>query len=133
MALDIYLQPTAKAPRRGDNCELIASLKDDLTQFLTPFFKELKRETGQNIDSYSDAVFRGDDLRDLEMTIKQVRKDIESRPERWQVSSVIQTFPTRKELFSSIEKANLNLVLDALESAIEKAQLRDWCITFWGD
>ena len=134
MALDIYLQQTALAPRVGDDCELIAQLEDDgYYWFLWPLFEQLQRETGQTIDLYGDAIFSGDNFLKLKTTLTQAEKVIETQPKNWDVSVGKQTFPQQKTLYSTVEKSKFQSILNDLQNAVETAQRLGWYLAFWGD
>lgn len=112
MALDVFVQPRIEIPRRGGDYELILQLEDDdFIHFLAPFFEQLARKTGQNIDLYGDAAFGGTLLEDLKRTLAAARQSLDERTQQDEMK----------------EK------LDKMEAAIDRAKATGSHITFWGD
>src|SRR5690242_164161 len=61
--------------------------------FLHPLFCSLAEKTGQYIDLYGDAEFRGDDLQSLRQTLVEARQLVETQPERWSVHVGTRSMP----------------------------------------
>lgn len=134
MALDIYVQPKAEAPRIGGNYELITQFNDDgYYWFLVPLFENLWKKTGQTIDLYGNATFSGEYLDDLKAVIIEAKQLLVSQPKIWEVSTGTQISPVRKEIFSTVTKVGFEELLNKIEMAIEKAKSENSCVTFWGD
>src|SRR5829696_9132664 len=96
MSLDIGLagdRPTAPFATAGP----VVTFDDDedggYYWFLYPFFDRLARETGQFIDLYGVAEFRGDDLDALRQVVRDARLDAAARPDRWLVHVGTTTMP----------------------------------------
>src|SRR5262245_50339246 len=57
--------------------------------FLHPLFEGLMVETGQYIDLYGSAMFAGPDLAALGRMLTEARRQVEARPESWEVQTAV--------------------------------------------
>ena len=101
--------------------------------FLLPFFEQLRQKTGQVIDLYDGAIFRGGDLAELKLVLAKAQELTNSQPDFWEILIGTQISPSHEEIFATVEKKELNDLLSNLQVAIEKAQSKNWCISFFGD
>src|SRR5262249_12737311 len=61
--------------------------------FLHPFCSRLGETTGQYIDLYGDAEFRGQDLQLLRETLLEARQLVATQPEQWSVYMGTSSMP----------------------------------------
>lgn len=79
--------------------------------YLYPYFKEI---TGHAIDLYDDATFYGKDLDILAEKLNKALDTIKLRPTEWAVHMGTQMKPTKKEIYSAVNKKTLlNLLKDS--------------------
>lgn len=134
MALNMYIQPKAEIPRVGGIYEIVMAFEDDgYYHFLFPLFQHLKQKTGQDIDLYGNATFSGLHLDDLKETIEAAKQLLVSQPKTWRVLIGTRISPTHQKIYSTVDKHQMNKVLNTMMEAIEKAKADGSYITFWGD
>lgn len=135
MPIDVYVQPTRKPPRRGDDCEHICSFPDDggYYAFLLPLFKRLQRETGALVDEYGDAAFHSETLNALAQTIAEARLLVAAQPKTWEVVTGVQTHPVHQEVRVTVGKTQMEAFLAQLEEAVRKARAINGYVAFYGD
>lgn len=136
MSLDIYLQKENKLLETSDN--LFLSLEDDgYHWFLYEFFEDLAKQSGQMIDLYDDAFFKGESLDLLNQTIQQAKEAISQKPEVWDefIGTTLKKGGRTKveRIYSTVCKKNLEVILITLEKAITKAKEKNLGILFIGD
>lgn len=90
--------------------------------FLHPLFERLAQSTGQYIDLYGSAEFRGDDLAALNGTLFEARELVLAQPERWSVHVGTQTAPVRCELFKDVERPKFLALIDGLVDLVKQAR-----------
>jgi uncharacterized coiled-coil protein SlyX len=134
MSLDVYVKPTAEMPRIGDDYEYICSMEDDgYFTFLHPLFEALGKETGEYIDPYGGARFKGETLNALSRTLSEARQLVDKQPEAWEHVIKYLERSTPKESRSKVEKQQMIQLLNKLEEAVVKAQARSQYVVFFGD
>jgi len=101
--------------------------------FLHPLFERLRDETGEYIDLYGTAAFRGGALDDLARTFAAARSLVAAQPDRWDVVTGLELRPHPGEVRATVEKGRMNLLLDALEEGVRRAKAEDASLIFWGD
>src|SRR3954447_16331769 len=95
--------------------------------FLHPLFHRLAEKTGQYIDLYGNAEFRGDDLLLLRQTLVEARQWVEAQPERWSVHVGTASMPNATppvppwEVFKEVERSKFLDVLDTLRAIVDHA------------
>src|SRR3954463_10805510 len=112
MPLDIGLAgPRPGPPSAADPIVQFWDYDDDNTGgyywFLHPLFERLAEKTGQYIDLYGDAEFRGDDLSSLRQTLLEAQRLVAAQPERWPVcrgtvAMPNATLPVPRESFQEV-------------------------------
>lgn len=135
MPLDVYVQSEPELPRAGGDYEYFCSFHDDegYYWFLHPLFDELRAETGEYIDLYGGAVFKGVTLDALARTIDNARIFVNAQPDRWDVVTGIRMGLVPREIHSTVEKPQMMTLLEKLEEAVNKAKAVGAYVTFWGD
>src|SRR5262245_35274436 len=95
--------------------------------FLHPFFSRLAEKTGQYIDLYGDAEFRGEDLELLRQTLLEARQLVATQPEQWSVHVGRSTMPNATppvqpwEVFKEVERSKFLGMLDTLLALVDRA------------
>lgn len=136
MALDIYLQKEIGAPKFFSK-RLLYFEDDGYYWFLYEFFERLAERSGQMIDLYDGAFFKGDNLDLLNQTVQEAKSAILSKPDFWEelIGTTIEKGGKTKviEFFSTVEKKQLQLILSKLEKAVINAKEKEAGILFFGD
>jgi len=107
--------------------------------FLHPFFRRLAETTGQYIDLYGDAEFRGADLQSLRDTLLKARQRVATQPERWSISVGIQTMPNApvppppREVFKEVERSELLALIDRFLTVVERSKVTGLPVVCFGD
>jgi hypothetical protein len=107
--------------------------------FLHPSFCRLAEKTGQYIDLYGDAEFRGEDLQSLRQTLVEARQLVETQPERCSVhvgtSSMPNAIPPVPpwEVFKEVERSRLLGMLDTLLGIVDRAISTGVPVVCFGD
>jgi len=136
MALDVYLQENAGIPKKFDDCFL--QFEDDRCYwFLYEFFEDLAKQSGQMIDLYDGAFFKGEHLELLNQTVQQGKEVISQKPDVWE-EFIGTTFEKGvrtkvKKIYSTVHRKELESILAKLEKAISKAKEKNIGILFFGD
>lgn len=135
MPLDVYLQDKPGLPRVGDDYRHVCSFRDDegYYWFLHPLFEELRADTGEYIDLYGGAVFKGDALGALARTVAAARVLVDAQPDQWDVVIGIKMAPEPEEIHTTVEKKQMLNLLSKLEEAVSTAKAVGAYVTFWGD
>ncbi len=95
--------------------------------FLHPLFARLAEKTGQYIDLYGDAEFRGDDLELLRQTLLEARQLVATHPEQWSVYVGTSSMPNATppvppwKVFKKVERSKFLSLLDALLAIVDRA------------
>lgn len=136
MALDVYLQNEIGIPKSFNSCFLQFD-DDGKYWFLYEFFEDLAEQSGQMIDLYDGAFFKGEHLDLLNQTIQRAKEAILQKPESWE-ECIGTTFEkgikTKVEkIFSTVHKKELEAILAKLEKAIREAKEKNIGILFFGD
>ena len=101
--------------------------------YLHPTFNSVYDRTGQIIDLYEMALFRGADLTILREALATVRHDAGAQPQQWEVHVGTQTSPTVKELYRTVTRRNLLNLIDRCLELIDKATAEGIGVAFTGD
>ena len=140
MSLDVYIQPSFGWPLVGTEFEAVCSLTwgrggdvDGYYWFLWPLFKDLAKQTGQLVDLYGDAFFCGEDLDALAQILVHAHGLVNVQPDIWEVHIGTQLQPVRRELYSTVNKQQMVVLLDRLEAAIHRAKNTEAYVSFIGD
>jgi len=135
MPLDVLIQPKANTPPRSGNYEYVCSFADDEGDywFLYPLFEKLRGETGLYIDLYDDAVFGGDALDALARTLSEAHELVAAQPERWEVVTGVQTYPVQKVLRATVNRRQVEMLVDNMSEAVSKAKTSGAYVRFAGD
>jgi hypothetical protein len=136
MALDVYLQKKPSPPEVFNSCFL--QFQDDgYYWFLYDFFDKLAEQSGQMIDLYDGAFFKGENLDLLNQTINQAKKAISNKPDSWEEligTTFEKGIKTKVEkMYSTVYKKELESILSKLENAISTAKEKDLGVCFFGD
>jgi hypothetical protein len=115
------------------NNYLLSFDDDGYYWYLYPFFEELRKRTGINIDLYGDAMFNRGNLNQLETVITKVCDRLKNEPDTWSVSSGMQTHPVKRVLFSKVTKKEFESKLKLLSEMIDTVKSSDAILTFCGD
>lgn len=130
MALDIGLTTE-------DGAKFSMSFDDDENGgyywFLYPLFVRLKQSTGQWIDLYESAEFRGEDLAALNDTLLEARGMVLAQPERWAVHVGTECGSVARDLFKEVERSRFLALIDGLIDLVKEAQATGHSIVFAGD
>jgi len=133
MSLDIAL---AKGPP-SSAAEFSVSFDDDENGgyywFLHPLFERLAHSTGQYIDLYGEAEFRGDDLAALDETLSEARQLVSAQPEQWSVHVGTQIGPVQRELFRDVERSKFLALIDGLSALVTQARSTGRPVVCLGD
>jgi hypothetical protein len=95
--------------------------------FLCPLLFQLAERTGQMIDLYEDAEFRGDDLPVLRQTLVEARRLVADQPVRWPVYVGTASMPNATppvppwEVFKEVERSKFIRLLDMLIAIVDRA------------
>src|SRR4051794_35152256 len=93
----------------------VVDLEDDgYYWFLTPLFGELALKTGQYVDLYGDACFKGKTLDEFKRALSDARRLVNGKPDRWRVHVGTQTLPKYKELYRTVVKSDFLKLLRKL-------------------
>ena len=135
MPLDVGLAGAQGTPRSA--AEFFVSFDDDdnggYYWFLHPLFERLAQATGQYIDLYGSAEFRGDDLVALDGTLREARQLVLAQPQRWSVHVGTQTAPVRRELFKDVERSTFLALIDGLIDLVTQARTTGRPVVCLGD
>ena len=135
MSLDIGIAGGEGTPWSA--AEFSVSFDDDgnggYYWFLHPLFERLARRTGQHIDLYGSAEFRGDDLTALDDTLAEARQLVLAQPERWSVHVGTQTAPARRKVFKDVEKSTFLALIDRLTDLVKQARSTGRPVVCLGD
>jgi hypothetical protein len=107
--------------------------------FLYPLLDRLAEKTGQMIDLYGDAAFRGDDLRFLRQTLLEARQLVAQQPVRWSVYVGTQTMPNAPEppppraVYKEVERSKFFTLLDSLLAIVDRASSTGVAVVCVGD
>jgi len=106
--------------------------------FLYPLFVQLAEKTGQLIELYGAAEFRGDALLLLQETLRKARRLVTEQSEEWSVDVGTQTLPNAPEqaprtVFKKVERAKFVLLVDALLAIVELARSTGVAVVCFGD
>ena len=140
MALDVYIQPGPELPPNRHIAEHVVSIEGSgrgenpgCFWFLYPLFNDLAKRTGQRIDLYGDAAFWGETLDALEETLTRAHSLVDAQSDTWQVRTSIQIRPVRQEIYETISKQQMNVLLEKLDGAVRQAKATGVCVIFFGD
>jgi len=107
--------------------------------FLHPLFYRLAEKTGQYIDLYGDAEFRGDDLQILRQTLLEARELVATQPERWSVHVGTASMPNAGppvpswEVVKEVERSKFLSMLDMLLAIVDRASSTGVPVVCFGD
>jgi hypothetical protein len=107
--------------------------------FLEPLFQRLVEKTGQYIDLYGDAEFRGDDLKALRETLREARQLVEAQPERWSVYLGMASMPNATppvapwEVLKEVERSKFLEIIDTLLEIVDHASAHGTAVICFGD
>jgi hypothetical protein len=107
--------------------------------FLHPFFSRLAEKTGQYIDLYGDAEFRGHDLQLLRQTLLEARQLVATQPEQWSVYMGTSSMPNATppvppwEVFKEVERSKFLSMLDTLIAIVDRARSTGGVVVCVGD
>jgi len=129
MSLEIGLAGSQPDPFSA--AEYVVSLDADENGgyycFLRPLLDQLAEKTGQRIDLYEDAEFRGDDLLVLRQTLVEARRLVADQPVRWPVYVGTASMPNATppvppwEVFKEVERSKFIRLLDTLIAMVDRA------------
>lgn len=129
MSLEIGLAGSQSEP--FSTAEYLVSLDYDENGgyycFLRPLLEQLAEKTGQMIDVYEDAAFRGDDLPVLRSTLVEARQLVADQPERWSVYVGTSSMPNATppvppwDVFKEVERSKFIELLDTLIAIVDRA------------
>jgi hypothetical protein len=129
MSLEIELAGSQPDPFSA--AEYMVSLDGDENSgyywFLRPLLEQLAEKTGQMIDLYEDAEFRGDELPVLRQTLVEARRLVADQPVRWSVYVGTSSMPNATppvppwEVFKEVERSKFIKVLDTLIAIVDRA------------
>ncbi len=106
---------------------------DGYYAYLHSRFESLAAKTGQYIDLYGYATFEGESLNALATLIADARREIERRPESWDVHISTQIAPVRKEIYSTVRREEFLTRLAEVETVIARARATGRPIVCVGD
>ena len=136
MSLDIALAKGAPSSAT----EISVSFDDDENGgyywFLHPLFERLAHSTGQYIDVYGFAEFRGDDLAALDGMLSEARQLVLAQPEQWSVHVGTQggaNLAWPRELFRDVERSKFLALIDGLSALVTQARSTGRPIVCLGD
>lgn len=136
MTTEASLQTRARTPRPGDEVERICSFEAGYAALLTPHFDRLNEQSGELLVFVNGATFGGADLKWLGRLLREVRAEVQHYGDSWPVSLGWHLEPPdgAREMFATVEKAELLLKLKQIEAAAERAKLEAaWVrFNFWG-
>jgi len=95
--------------------------------FLYPLLEQLATQTGQMIDLYGDAEFRGDDLPVLRQTLVEACRLVADQPVRWSVYVGTSSMPNATPpvppwpVFKEVERSKFIKLLDTLIAIVDRA------------
>jgi hypothetical protein len=107
--------------------------------FLHPLFSRLAEQTGQYIDLYGDAEFRGENLQLLRDTLLEARQRVAIQPERWSVFLGMSSMPNATppapswEVFKEVERAKFLGMLETLLAIVDRASSTGVPVVCFGD
>ena len=135
MSLDIGLAAARGLPLSA--AEPGVSFDDDENGgyywFLYPFFHRLAEATGQYIDLYGVAEFRGADVQALHDALLEARASVMAQPERWSVHVGTQTAPTRQAIFKEVERSGFVALIDRFLAVVERSKATGLPVVCFGD
>jgi hypothetical protein len=141
MSLEIRL--AGSQPEAFSEAEYIVSLdghdNSGYYWFLYPLLEQLAEKTGQMIDLYGDAEFRGDELPVLRQTLVEARRQVADQPVRWSVHVGISSMPNATppvppwEVFKEVERSKFIKLLDTLIAIVDRAISAGVAVVCWGD
>jgi hypothetical protein len=141
MSLEIGLAGSRPGPPSAAGP--IASFDDDENGgyywFLYPLFEQLAEKTGQMIDLYGDAEFRGDALQSLRQTLHEACRLVGDQPAQWSVFVGTQTMPNApkppppRDIFKDVERSKLLALLDLMLTIVDRASSSGMAVVCFGD
>jgi hypothetical protein len=145
MSLTIGIQQSAGGPllERIALDEPVVQFNDEedggYYWYLYPVFTEIVEKTGQMIDLYGDAEFRGEHLQELRRALEEARWDAEKQPDQWTVYVGTACMPNATppmppfEVYKDVERTKLIQLLDSLLALIDRATQNDRTLILIGD
>ena len=128
MAVDIMVLDDVTG-QRVDEVEPIRFDNDGYFWHLWPTFELLAAETGQVIDIYEYAEFRGDKLKSLSETLENIILDIHEMGTTWHVPLGIPPYET----YTEVKREIMLSLLFKFVSIVEYAIKHDTAVTCMGD
>ena len=108
-------------------------LEGGIYWFLHPLLERLATETGQYIDLYGDASFTDAALVELKRMLAEARDLAAAQPHSWLWFVGLQTAPVRKELFKTVERAEVFATLDCWDKVVRRAEELGQPVVCFGD
>ena len=135
MSLGIHIAADHKSPPAPG--EPAVSFDDDENGgyywFLHPLFAKLAETTGQYIDLYGNAEFRGESLDALGEALHEACRLIREQPARWMVHVGTQTAPTHREVFKEVERSKFEALLEQFSTIVARSKATGLPVICLGD
>jgi len=133
MALDIVVTENGKVGKYDQQGSI--AFEDDADYwYLQPMIKEIENRTGQLIDLYGEAKFGGDFLEQVEKIVLDHLDRLKQRREKqWEVHVGTQLHPTRKDLFKTLIKKDLEEKLHRFIAMLRQAKRTNEHVVCLGD
>jgi hypothetical protein len=132
VGLDIGI--TVKQDRSGalDPRWGIALDDDGYYWYLYPLFEELHSQTGEMIDLYGDALFKGETLLSLQRIVQKALEIVRKQPPEWEV--LIGWYGVSQEqIFSKVSKETFVSLPERFEHLIDRAIQENEFVVCLGD
>ena len=135
MALNIVLTVNGQAPEYNRDTSISFEGGDADYWYLWPtMIKQIKDQTGELIDLYDDAEFSGESLVKVERIILNELDYLQKKKEkRWDVHVGTQLQPTKKEIFKTLVKMDLEAKLQRFLMIVQQARVKNEKVVCLGD
>ena len=134
MALDVLVvaPPQAGAERIAFQRHVAALEWDGYYLFLSRFWPA-SSSTGRLIDLHASTHFEGANLAQLRSALVRARTQAVEQPETWQEHLGKQTHPVQREIYATVNRSDLVVLLGNLIRAVDEAESKRGRVVFEGD